>query len=179
MKKGYVITLIVLFVLTLLSLALNGAVILGLLRARNVALATLADARTLVAGIGDDTFSYTFEVKQVIPIAATIPVDEKITVPVKTTVPISTTVVVPIDLGITTYDLKVPIRTVIPVNVSFTVPISQTVDISTTVPLDLDVPIVIPLADTPLAGYLEELDAALARIEARLEQPLGKLGGGD
>jgi len=179
MKRGYIVILIVLSVLTLVSLALNAVVIYGLLRARQVALATVADTRTLVAGIGDDTFSYTFQVKQEIPIAATIPVDEKITVPVKTTVPISTTVTVPIDLGITTYDLKVPIRTVIPVNVSFTVPISQTVDISTTVPLDVAVPIQIPLADTPLAGYLEDLDAALAKVEARLQQPLVKSGAGD
>lgn len=168
MKRGYIVILIVLSVLTLVSLALNAVVIYGLLRAREVVLATVADARTIVTGAGDDTFSYTLEVRQRIPIAASVPINEEVTVPIKTTVPIRTTVVVPINLGIISYSLDVPIRTTIPVNLSFTVPISQAVDISTTVPLNVDVPIRIPIADTPLVGYLEQLDQALGRIETRL-----------
>lgn len=173
MEKSYRIALIVLAVLTLLSLALNGVVVFGLLKARQIVLATMADARALVTGIGDATFSYTLEVRQVIPIATNIPFHEEITVPVKTTIPIDTTVVVPVDLGITTYNLEVPIRTLVPVDLAFTVPISRTVDIRTTVPLELDVPIEIPLADTPLVGYLEKIDAALARLGEKLAHPLG------
>ena len=174
MKKGYLIALIALAVLTLLSLALNGVVIFGLLQAREIALVIIADARAVVSSIGDETFSYTFEVKQEIPIAASIPFNEEITVPVQATIPISTTVVVPIDLGITTYNLEVPIRTLIPVDLEFSVPVSKTVDIATTVPLDVDVPIEIPIADTPLVGYLEELDMALARLEEKMADPLGE-----
>jgi len=173
MKKGYLIALIVLAVSTLLSLTLNGVVIFGLLRMRQIALDTVADARASVTGIGDDTFAYTIEVDQEIPIATSIPFNEEVSVPINMTVPINTTVVVPIDLGFTSYNLDVPIRTVFPVDLEFTVPVSTTVDIATTVPLDVDVPIEIPIADTPLVGYLEELDAALARIEARLAQPFG------
>jgi hypothetical protein len=173
MKNGYRIALIVLAVLTTLSLALNVAVIFGLLQARQIVLTAMADARAVVIGIGDETFSYTFEVRQEIPIATTVPFNEEITVPVKTTIPIDTTVVIPIDLGITTYNLEVPIRTLIPVDLAFAVPISQTVDIRTTVPLELDVPIEIPLADTPLVGYLEEIDATLARLGEKLAHPLG------
>jgi len=108
MKKGY---LIVLVTLMLLSLALNGVVILGLLRARQIVLATVTDARTTVIGVGDDTLSYTLEVKQEIPIVTSIPFDEDVIVPVRTTIPVSTTVVVPVNLGIPTYDLEIPIRT--------------------------------------------------------------------
>ena len=42
-------------------------------------------------------------------------------------------------------------------------------------PLDLDIPIEIPFAETPLIGYLDELDAALARFEdalVRMEEKL-------
>jgi hypothetical protein len=179
MKKGYLVTLILLTVLTLLSLALNGAVIYGLMRAQQISLSTVADARAIVTGVGDATFSYTLEVRQEIPIATSIPFDEDVTVPIKTTIPINTTVVVPIDLGITTYDLEVPIRTIIPVNLEFTVPISKTVNIATTVPLEVDVPIEIPIADTPLVDYLEELDVALTQVEARLEQPFDRFDGKD
>ena len=172
MKKGYVIALILLAVLTLLSLALNGVVIFGLLRAQEIALTTVADARAIVISAGDDTFSYTFEVRQEIPIATSIPFNEEVTVPIKTTIPINTIVVVPIDLGITSYDLEVPIHTIIPVDLEFTVPVSKTVDIATTVSLNMDVPIAIPIADTAIVDYLEKLDAALAQVEARLKQPL-------
>jgi len=172
MKKGTVVVLILLAVLTLISLALNGAVIFGLLEARETALSTVAGTRAIVADVGDETFSYTFKLNQEIPIAASVPFSEEITVPVKMTIPISTTVVVPIDLRFTSYNLQVPIRTLIPVDVEFTVPISKTIDVATMVPLDLDVPIEIPIADTPLAGYLEGLDEDLAKLEEKLANPL-------
>jgi hypothetical protein len=171
MKKGYLIALIVLSVLTLLSLTLNGLVIFGLLQARQIALGALADTRTIVTGIGDDTFTYIIKVKQDFPIATSIPFNEEVTVPISTTIPINTTFVVPINLGVTSYNLEVPVRTVFPVDLEFTVPVSQTVDIATTVSLDVDVPIEIPIADTPLVDYLEEVDAALAQIEAKLTNP--------
>ena len=182
MKKPTTIALILLALLTLLSLALNGVVIYGLLRARQIALGaqqaalqTVTDARSVVAGVGDDAFSYTLKVEQEIPIAASIPVDEVVTIPVDTVVPIDTTVIVPIDLGITTYDLVIPIQTIVPVNLEFAVPISQTVDIVTSVPLDVDVPIEIPLAETPFVDYMDELDAGLARLEEALDQLEKKL----
>ncbi len=180
MKKSYLIALIVLALLTLFSLTLNGVVIYGLLRARQIALNaqqsalnTVADVRAIVTGIGNDTFAYTFEIDQEIPIATSIPFDEEVIVPIRTTIPISTVVVIPVNAGLLgTFDIDVPVRTIIPVNLDVVIPVSQTVDIATTVPLDIDVPIEIPFADTPLAGYLEELNAALARIEAQLGQPL-------
>ena len=54
-------------------------------------------------------------------------------------------------------------------------PISQTVDIATTVPLDVDVPIEIPLAETPLIDYMEELDTGLEQLEEALDQLEQKL----
>ncbi|RLC68022.1 MAG: hypothetical protein DRI48_00760 [Chloroflexi bacterium] len=187
MKKIYLTALIVLALLTTLSLAFNGLVILGLLRARRIALdaqeaalETVEDARALVTGVVDDTFSYTFQVEQEIPIRTSIPFNEEVTVPIRTTIPISTTVTVPLRAGILgTFDIDVPVHTLIPVDLEFTVPISQTVDISTTVPLDVDVPVEIPLDETPLVGYVEELDTALEqlgeallRLEKQLENPI-------
>lgn len=174
MKRDYLVVLIVLAVLTLLSLTLNVAVILALLQARQIALNAVADARTVVTGIGDDTFSYTFEVNQEVLVASSIPFNEKVTMPIRTTLPISAVVTIPVNAGpLGTFDMDVPVRTVIPVDLEVAVPISQTVDVATTVPLDIDVPIEIPIADTVLVGYIEELDAALARIEAKLTNPLG------
>ncbi|RLC99625.1 MAG: hypothetical protein DRI77_02320 [Chloroflexi bacterium] len=174
MKKGYLIILIALSILTLLSLALNGAVILTLLQARQIGLGAVTETRSTIAELEDMTFSYTLAVDQEIPIAVSIPFDEQVTVPINTSIPIDTTVTVPINAGLLgTFDVDVPIRTIVPIDLNVSVPISKTVDIATTVPLAVDVPIEIPIADTPLVGYLDKLDAALGRIEARLENPFG------
>ncbi|MEA3341618.1 MAG: hypothetical protein U9R15_16770, partial [Chloroflexota bacterium] len=113
---------------------------------------------------------------QEIPIATTIPFNEDVSVPIHTTIPISTTVVIPINAGLLgAFSIDVPIRAVIPVDLEFTVPVSQTVDIATTVPLAMDVPINIPLAETSLIDYIDEVDAALARFEETLARLEGKL----
>jgi hypothetical protein len=170
MRKGYLIALIVLTVLTLPSLMLNAMTMVELLWWRQYILAEIDDTRAIVRSIGEDTFSYKFEVDQEIPVAANIPFSQEVTVPINTTIPVNTSVVVPIDLGFTTYNLTVPINTVFPVDMEVTVPISQTVEIVTTVPMDIDVPIEIVIADTPLIGYLEEADATLADVAAQLDR---------
>ena len=178
MKKIYIIALILLTVLTLLSLALNGVIIFTLLKARRITLdasqtarITVDDARSLVTGIGDDTFAYTLHVDQEIPITTSIPFDEEVIVPIHTTVPISTVVMIPIRAGLLgTFDVDVPIHTAVPINLEVAVPISQTVSIDTTVPLDMDVPIEIPFAETPLMDYTKATDTALAQLQAALVQ---------
>lgn len=183
MKKLYTIALIVLTVLTLLSLALNGVVIWGLLRAQQIALEarqvvqdTVSDARAIVAGVGDDTFSYTLKVQQEVPVEALVPLEEEVVVPIRATIPISTVVIIPINAGLLgTFDIDVPVRTMVPVSLDVAIPISHTVNIATTVLLDVEVPIEIPLAETPLVDYLKELDAGLGRLEKALERLEHKL----
>lgn len=174
MKKGYLIALIVLALLTLVSLALNAATILWSLYTRQITLAVLSSTRATVADIRDETISYTFEVNRRIPVSASVPISKSAVVPIRATIPVSTVVIIPVNAGILgSFDLDVPIRTMIPVNLNVTVPISETVGISTTVPLDLAVPVEIPIAETPLVGYLAKLEVALAQVERKLETPLG------
>ncbi len=180
MKKVHLVILILLTMLTLLSLTLNGVIIFSLLQARQIALdiqqtalTTLADTRAAVTGISAETFVYTLGVEQEVPIATSVLLNEEVAVPINTIIPINTTVAIPIDAGLLgIFEVDVPIRAFIPVNLEVAVPISQTVDIATTVPLNIDVPIEIPIADTPLVGHLEKLDATLARLEEKLTNPL-------
>jgi len=172
MKRGYVAALVVLTVLTLLSLALNAIVIFEFLQLRQAAHGVVTDARALITEISDDTLSYTVEVDQEIPVSTEIPFSESISVPINTVVPINTEVVVPVDLGFTTYKLTVPIETVFPVDMEVTVPVSQVVDITTVVPLQVEVPIEIAVSETPLARYLEDVNATLKRTEEQLERPI-------
>lgn len=170
MRTGYSAALIGLTALILLSLIVSATMIVELMWWRQYILTEIADIRAIVKDIGEDTLVYTFEVDQEIPVAASIPFSQEITVPINTTVPVTTTVIVPIDLGLTTYNLKVPVNTVFPVDMEVTVPVSQTVDIVTTVPLDIDVPIEIAVAETPLVGYLDQLDATLADMATHLNR---------
>ncbi|HDD24369.1 MAG TPA: hypothetical protein ENF52_02920 [Chloroflexi bacterium] len=176
MKRGYSIALVIVACMALVSLLLNAVILFGLLRARRIAMDAqvaavegIADVRQMLTSIGDDTFTYTFHIQEKIPVAASIPFEETLTVPINTTVPIDTVVIIPINAGpLGTFDVDVPIRTVIPIDLEVTVPISQTVDIATTVPLDFAVPVEIRLDETPLIGYLDELDQGLAQMEDRL-----------
>lgn len=174
MKKGYLIALIVLVVLTLILLALNIVTLLWSLYTRQIALSVLVGARTTVAAIGDETLSYTFEISHAIPIEARVPISKSVVVPIHTTIPVSTVVIIPVNVGILgTFDLDVPIRAIIPVNLDVAVPISETVNIATTVPVDLNMPIRVPIAETPLAEHLESLGTMLEQVEKRLKNPLG------
>lgn len=172
MKRGYLAALVALAALTLLSLAFNGVVVLEFLRLRRTAHRVVTDARSLVTDVADDTFSYTVEVDQEVPISTEIPFNETLSVPINTVIPISTTVVVPVNLGFRTYELALPIQAVFPIDMEVTVPISEAVDITTVVPLKVDVPIEIAVSDTPLAGYLRDLNATLRRTEQQLGRPI-------
>ena len=164
--------------MTILSLALSGVslllvsgLIFQLLESRRVGRARIADARKLVREFSDDTFSYTVELDQSIPISTSIPFSQSVTVPFKAVLPVNTTIVVPLNLGFTTYNLSVPIRTTFPVDLEVTVPFSETVDVVTVVPVDLNVPVEIAIADLPLADYLQAVNTMLDATDRHLEQP--------
>ena len=171
MKVIYVIALVLLALLTIFSAVFNAAMILALVEAREIALVTVSDTRKAVAGISNDTFAYTYHIEQDFPISVSVPFEDEFTVPVQTTIPVNTTIVVPIDLGITTYNLRVPINMAFPVDMEFTVPISKTIDFSTTVPVQLDFPIEIPIAETSMGSYLEEVGVTLELLEYKLMDP--------
>jgi hypothetical protein len=168
MKIVNIVVLIILSILTLTSLALNGIAIIGLMRSQEIGLDIIDQTRTMLGGLRDDTFVYTFKVDQEFPFKTTFPVNEEFTVPVQTTIPVNTTFVVPIDLGITTYNFKVPINTVFPVDMEFTVPVSMGMDVDIVVPLELEIPVEIALAETPLIGYLDEADVLIDDLEAEM-----------
>ncbi len=172
MNKIYPLALLVLTAMVVLSLTLNALIIVTLLWVRDIALEEVADARSLVNGIRNTTFSHTIEVSQDIPVKTSVPFEEEVLVPVNTTIPLNTNVIVPIDLGpLGTYDIDIPIRAAIPINLEVAVPIKETIEIDTTVPLELTVPIEISVSETSLNEQLDKQDRALDRIEQRLQNP--------
>ncbi len=172
MNKMHSLALFILTVLTLLSLTLNALTISTLLWVRDIALEEVADARSLVNGIRNTSFSHTIEVSKEIPVRTSVPFEEEVLVPVNTTIPLNTTVIVPINAGpLGTFDIDVPIRAAIPINLEVAVPIKETIEIDTTVPLELTVPIEISISETSLSEQLEKRERALDRIEGYLQDP--------
>jgi hypothetical protein len=172
MNKMHSFALFILTVLVVLSLALNGLTIAALLWMRDIALEEVTDARALLNGIRNTTFSHTIEVSKDIPVKTSVPFEEEVLVPVDTTIPLNTTVIVPIDAGpLGTYNIDVPIRAAIPISLEVAVPIEETIEIDTTVPLELSVPIEISVSETSLNEQLDRRERALDRIEQLLRNP--------
>jgi hypothetical protein len=173
MKAFRIAFMVVLTLLTLLSLAVNAALIFGLMQYQKITLAALDSFRTTLTNVQNEKIEYTFNIDQEIPFVSTFPFKDEFTVPIDMTIPVNTTVSVPIDLGFTTYRIKVPINTVFPFKMDFTVPVSMSIPVSITVPVRMAVPVEIPLADFPLiTEYLGEADASLSAFQAQLADPV-------
>jgi len=180
--------IVLLFVLVLLSLALNGYLVWQWLtfraqaqaladRAeglRRPALEAIARLREELQGVGDLAFEYNVQIDENLPVDAVVPFHERLEVPIQYTVPISQEIFTTLDLQIPQLGVNLPVEVAVPVQlqvpIDFTVPveIDREVPVHTTVPISLEVPIVIDLADVGLARYVELLDRGLADLEEAL-----------
>lgn len=158
------VTIPVLVTLLVLSLLLHALTLGSLFRVRSVAVGQLNAFIKYTDQVQQDTIQVTIPIKQSIPIEADIPFNEKLKIPIKTTLPISETINVTTPLG----DIPLPVQAKFPVDLQVPITVSQTIKVSTTVDLDFNVPIVIPVQETPLASYLDELRRALRELAASL-----------
>jgi len=170
--------LLVIFVLV--SLVLDVFIVLQFYRARQAALHLTAQAAVGLRALEGETIHYTFRFQDELPIVAEVPFHEKLDVPIVAAIPISTTVSVEQTLQVPVHtllgdvtvevplDLDVPVAMTVPIDLNVPVEISRTATVSTTVPLDLEVPLAIPLAETPLADLLGELQSALLDLQAQI-----------
>lgn len=148
----------------IVSLLLHLLTWISITQIRALARAQVADLAAQVGEAQNDVIEANFPVSQQVPIRATIPVNKQLTVPVSTTVNINDSVNVPL----AGFDFAVPIRASVPINTTVPITIDQTVDVSTTVALDLDVPVRIPIAETSLKDYLQQLKQQLLELAEKL-----------
>jgi hypothetical protein len=181
MSKTAKATLVLLFILVLLSLGLNGFLLWQWLNFQQQVVGLAQTTRDMLSQtiveldtFQDSTIQFELGVNQSIPIQAEIPFSQTLQVPIQTTIPITqninTTVTVDIpELGVSLpLDVTVPLDMQLPVDLTVPISIDQTVPISTTVPVSLNAPISIKISETELAGYVEQLRAALVSIEKAL-----------
>jgi hypothetical protein len=188
LSRGARFVIVLLFLLVLLSLALNGYLVWqwltfraqvqamadGAEGLRRSALEAIAQLREELQGINDSTFEYVVQIDEDLPIDAVVPFHERFEVPIQSTVPISQEFATTFDLQISQFgmvipvDVVVPIQLEVPIDLSVPIEIDREVPVQTTVPISLEVPIVVDLADVGLARYVELLDRGLADLEELL-----------
>jgi hypothetical protein len=159
------VSILLLYLLVTLSLALNGMLIWQLLRARDQVYQTLDQFVVMTKDMETQVISVPVHIEKDLPVSLAVPFEYKDTFPVKETVPISETITVPFEVMDTTIKIPVPIDMSIPVDLEVPVSLSRTFDISTTVPIRLDLNIEVRLADTPLPGYLSDLQRAIEGLK--------------
>jgi len=185
MTTGAKISIVILFILVLLSLGLNGYLIWQwqtfqqqtqhtVQEYQQMASEGLAQAVTDLESFEQSTIEFEIEVQQEFPIQVEIPFKETLEVPIQTTIPISqqieTTIMLdPFQAGLAIpTDIAVPVNLEFPIDLTIPVSIDRTIPISTAVPLDISVPIAIEISETELAPYLERLRLSLDSFEQSL-----------
>jgi hypothetical protein len=150
--------------LLLASLAVNAITIWTLLRARSIARDSIGTLAAQLEDAGNDTLRLDIPINQSIPINTTVPISRQLTVPISTTIPFDDVIKIPI-LGSSVdipFQAEIPVRVEVPVTIDVTVPISTSVAVNMSVPLELSV------AETPIAGYLQQLRQSLLEMRERL-----------
>lgn len=147
-----------LWVVALVSLALNVAVIYILLQVRQQTGLALAQAAASLKTIQTGAIDTTVAIDHPIPVALDVPVKFDVVVPIKKTITINQTVAVPIDLPLLgTHTINVPINLAVPIDLSVTIPIDRSVPINASIPVKFDVPIHLKIAETTFGQGLGEL----------------------
>jgi hypothetical protein len=100
------------------------------------------------------------------PVEVTVPIYEEFCFQETFQVPIRTPLLnVVVDVPIST---TIPISMQIPVDIEVPISIHEKLPLQADIPIDLTVPVAIPLAETPLPGYLEELATLLDDVLRQL-----------
>ena len=164
-----------LFVLVIASLSLNGFLLwqwLGFLQqAQEMGQQAQVAMDQAVASLGDfenTSIQFTVPVHDEIPVKTNVKFKKNIKVPIKLNVPIDQKVKTQIPLKIN--DITIPIEVTVPVKMNIPVNDVQEVNldldipIDTTIPIDMTVPVNIPLKDTGLGPYIQQLRSMLMQL---------------
>jgi hypothetical protein len=164
---------ILLWIVTLVSLAMNIMLLRGLLIARQVAIQSVHDSISVLEGFQHQVINYDIHIDQTLPVKTDIPIDMTVPIHIKDDFDINSSVTVSVPAGpLGTIPVHVPISTTIPIDKTLMVPIKQTLTIDTTIPVKFDVPITFSVQQTGLFAAIEETKARLLLLEQSLTQPL-------
>lgn len=152
----------VVWLVAIVSLALNIFIIYTLLQVRQQAGLAFSQAADSMGTIKDGSIKYVVNIDEEIPVVLDVPVKFTVKVPIQKTVPINTVVNVPIELPLLgTRTIAVPINTSISIDLSVDVPIDHTVPINSKIPVKFEVPIDLQISETAFGEGLGEFQLVL------------------
>jgi len=172
-----------LFVLVIASLALNGFLLwqwLGFLqRAQVMGQQAQVAVDQAVAGLSDfenATIQFSVPVHDEIPVKTTVKFQKTVEVPINMSIPIDQQIKTQIPLKINDItipiEVNVPVKMNIPINDTQKVKLDLDIPIETSVPIDMNIPVNIPLKDTGLTPYIEQLRGMLQQMNESFSSQL-------
>lgn len=161
--------LALLWVLLLISLALNGLALFwinalqqGLMGAQVQLREMVSGARTDLQAFGAQPLKFQVAVDQQIPISETVAISDTFVIPINTVFPFSTRVNTTINIPLFgPQEVSIPVSASVPVNTTFEVPIRADFPISMTFHFTMDLPVEITLPPE----LLEPIDQMLQQAE--------------
>ncbi len=160
--------------LVILLLILNLILLDSLNLARRTAIETLSQVESTLDRLAGEVIVYQVAVDQAVPIRADVPINQTLSVPLNTVVPLDQIFTVPVQVGATQMELTMPVKTELPLNLVIPVDFNDSIVVNTTVQLETTLPVTIDIAQTPLAGYLQEARGELVRLRQRLTLPVDR-----
>jgi hypothetical protein len=142
MKPFTRIWLVVLTILVVVSLALNGYLLLILSHVRQGTLDVIVNTRNNLAALSSEPIVIPIAVDQEIPFNTSEPISQTLVLPLDIEYPLSTVINTFVDVPILgRQDIALPIETIIPIQYTLEVPIQVDVPISLTYHLQTEVPV--------------------------------------
>lgn len=163
----------ILWVLVVILVIFNLALLYGLNLARLIAIETLSGAETMLDRLAGETIIYNIALNQPVPMKADIPFNQTVEIPVNTTVPIDQQVRLPFVTAAGETTIDIPLRTSVPINTVIPVDFNETISVDTVVHLNTTVPVEIEIARTGLAGYLIQARQDVSKLRHLLAFQFG------
>ncbi len=159
---------LVLAIFIVVSLALQAATIIGLLRIRNTTARQLDVSANDIARLRQQSVTYNFPVDQTVSLDTTIAINRTIDIPINLTVPISETLSVPIETPLGAFNIDVPLNLEVPISETVSVTIDEDIPVSADVPIKTEIPVAIKLGDPPLGDIFRQFEEALRTLREGL-----------
>jgi hypothetical protein len=160
----YKVVLLLVVVLLVLSLILHIWTLTSINQARGLAREQVSALTEQVRTARNEVVSADVHIDQSLPVELSVPIQKELSVPIDTSVRIDHEV----DVTVGGVNVPIPLKIDVPVQASVPVEINEQVEISTTVDLDMDLPVSVPVSDTVMASYLDELYRVLIDLEGDL-----------
>jgi hypothetical protein len=150
--------------LLVVSLLLHIWTLVSINQARGLAQEQVVALTEQVRAARNEVVSAEVHIDQSLPIELSVPIQKELSVPIDTSVRIDHEV----DVTVGGVNVPIPLKIDVPVQASVPVEINEQVEISTTVDLDMNLPVSVPVSDTVMASYLDELYRVLIDLEGDL-----------